>query len=151
MKNRTKFLAALGLISGLAVTGYALNADAGGSHGRDGGHHKGKRMMHMMERYDVNGDSALTQDEVLGERAKQFKTFDKNTDGVLDLAEYKALWAEAMNERMVRGFQRYDRDGDGRVSEQDYSKKIARMIAWMDKNGDAKVDRDDFHRPHKAD
>ena len=122
MKNKTKFLATLGLISGLAVTGYAVSATASGSHDREGGHHKGKRMVHMMERY-----------------------------GVLDLTEYKALWVEAMNERMVKGFQRHDTDGDGKISEQDFSKKIARMITWMDKNGDGKVDREDFHRPHNKD
>ena len=92
-----------------------------------------------------------TLDEVLGERAKQFKKFDKNADGVLDLAEYKALWVEAMNERMVKGFQRHDSDGDGKISEQDFSKKITHMMMWMDKNGDCKVDRDDFHRSHKDD
>ena len=151
MKNKTKFLATLGLISGLAVTGYAVSATASGSHDREGGHHKGKRMAHMMERYDANGDGALTKDEVLGERARQFKKFDKNADGVLDLAEYKALWVEAMNERMVKGFQRHDSDGDGKISEQDFSKKITHMMMWMDKNGDGKVDRDDFHRSHKDD
>jgi len=164
MKHKTKFLAALGLVTGLAVSGYALTSyasggecerHAGSSYGqsRDGGkgsmHGKAHGMMEMMDRYDTNGDGALGKDEVLAERSKQFKTFDKNGDGQLDLEEYKALWADAMNKRMVRAFQRHDSNGDGKISEQDFNKQFARMLTFMDRNEDGKIDRDDMHQKRR--
>ncbi|WNK01266.1 hypothetical protein L2D14_07515 [Thalassospiraceae bacterium LMO-JJ14] len=160
MKHKTKLLATLGVVAGLAVAGYAVTAHAnggshrceggqgerqhgmmgGGSHGMMGG---GMRMMHMMETYDTNNDGALTVEEVTAERAKKFKAFDKNADGMLDLNEYQALWMDAMRERMVDRFQKHDNDGDGKISEQDFSERYSRMMTWMDRNEDGKIDRED--------
>ena len=123
----------------------------GGGHGMMGG---GKRMMHMMETYDTNNDGALTVEEVTAERAKKFKAFDKNADGTLDLNEYQALWMDAMRDRMVDRFQKHDNDGDGKISEQDFSERFSRMMTWMDRNEDGKIDRDDHmgqHRRHGND
>jgi len=157
MKHKTKLLATLGVVTALAVGGYAAASYAHGEyHQKFGGHDGGrqgmmgggsfkgaKRMMHMMETYDSNGDGALTLDEVTAERARKFKEFDKNADGTLDLSEYQALWADAMRERMVDRFQKHDDDGDGKVTEEEFSKRFSRMMTWMDRNGDGKFDRDD--------
>lgn len=154
MKNKTKLLAALGLVSSLAVGGYAVTAYAHGSdhdrggdsrHGsmHDGHGKKAKHMMRMLDRYDANNDGVLQLDEMSQGRANQFKKFDTNGDGMLTLDEYKALWLDAMHERMVDRFQKHDNDGDGKISEEDFSKRFMRMMTWMDRNEDGKLDRDD--------
>lgn len=162
MKHRTKILATLGIVTGLAVSGYALTSVAHekyharfGSHDArqhdmsGGRHHKGaKRMMRMLETYDSNGDNALTLEEVTSERGRKFKQFDTNGDGTLDIGEYQGLWMDAMRERMVDRFQKHDNDGDGKITEADFSSRYNRMMKWMDRNGDGKVDRDDVHRGH---
>ena len=152
MKIKSKTIAALGLVSALAVGGYAAAAYAHGGKDRDGRGFGGKhawRAVHMMERYDTNADGALTQDEVLAARTAQFNKFDANGDGALELGEYKNLWMEAMYERMVDRFQKHDSDGDGKISADDFNKRFARMIQWMDRNGDGKADADDMRWRHK--
>ena len=161
MKHKSKLIATVGIVTGLAIGGYALTSYAsgyhercggydGGRHGMMGGGHKSaERMMHMMERYDSDSDGALTLDEIKTERGKQFKAFDKNADGSLDLGEYQALWADAMRERMVDRFQKHDNDGDGKISEEDFSGRFLRMMTWMDRNEDGKIDREDHPRGYR--
>lgn len=160
MKHRTKLLTTLGVVAALSVGGYAAYAHASGDyHGRfggqerhfGGGEHGGKRMMRMLERYDTNGDGALTKDEVLGARAEQFKKFDSDGDGMLTLDEYQGLWMDAMRERMVDRFQQHDDDGDGKISAEDFSERYGRMMTWMDRNEDGKIDRDDMRRGYRKD
>ena len=109
-----------------------------------------KRGMRMMETYDTNGDGALTLDEITTERGKTFKQFDADGNGVLTLDEYQGRWMDAMRERMVDRFQKHDDDGDGRISVDDFNKRFKRMMAWMDRNGDGKLDRED-HGHHDKD
>ena len=151
----------MGLIAGVAIIGLGAtsyaHSDYQKSHGghemsergEKGGHHrdhgrKYKFAMRMMEKYDLNKDEALTLDEVMNARAAQFKSFDKDNDGYLELSEYEALWADVMRERMVDRFQSHDNDGDGKISVDDYSKKVAHMVRRMDRNEDGKVDYSDM-------
>lgn len=152
MKKSTKILTALGVVAGLAVSGFAVHAYAHGKDGYHRGDHGGykhmKRGMRMMETYDTNGDGALTLDEITTERGKTFKQFDADGNGVLTLDEYQGLWMDAMRERMVDRFQKHDDDGDGRISVDDFNKRFKRMMAWMDRNGDGKLDREDRNHGH---
>ncbi len=163
MKHKTKLLTTLGIIAAIGIIGYSVISYAHGAfHKRYGGHdvsewsehggkHKGASMFKLMERYDENGDQALTLDEVLNARSTQFKTYDTNKDGVLELSEYEALWLNAMRERMVDRFQKHDNDGDGKISPEDFSRKYSYMMHRMDRNEDGKVDASDMRRHHKKD
>ncbi len=158
MKRRTKIFATLGVVAGIAVVGLGMTSHAHSEyHQKFGGHeagehraygkrHKGKAMMKMLTRYDENGDRAITVDEVMSARGAQFKAFDANNDGALDLSEYEGLWLAEMRERMVDRFQQHDNDGDGKISAEDFSAKIAYMVEHMDRNEDGKVDRSDMKR-----
>lgn len=162
MKHRTKIFTTLGVIAGVAIAGFGMTSIAhSDSHQKFGGHksgercdhgkrHKGKAAMKMLSRYDENGDRAITLDEVMTARGKQFSKFDVNNDGTLDLSEFEGLWMAEMRHRMVDRFQDHDSDGDGKINAKDFSAKVAHMIERMDRNQDGKVDRSDMKR-HKKD
>lgn len=153
MNNRSKLIAALGVVAALGTTGYAAASYAnegkafGGMKARGG-------MMAAMERYDTDGDGKLGVEEAKTARADQFKKFDANGDGKLELKEYQALWLDAMRERMVDRFQSHDDDGDGGVTLSEFNKRFERMIAMMDRNGDGSIGTDDrgagWHRGEKG-
>ncbi len=161
MKRRTKIFVTLGVVAGVAIAGFGMTRHAysdsnqkfgGHEYGERGDHgkrHKGKMAMKMLSRYDENGDRAITLDEVMTARGTQFKNFDVNNDGSLDLSEFEGLWLAEMRDRMVDRFQRHDSDGDGKVNAEDFSAKVAHMIERMDRNEDGKVDRSDMKRYKK--
>lgn len=161
MKRRTKIFVTLGVVAGVAIAGFGMTRHAysdyhqkfgGHEYGERGDHgkrHKGKAAMKMLSRYDDNGDRAITLDEVMTARGTQFKNFDVNNDGSLDLSEFEGLWLAEMRERMVDRFQSHDSDGDGKINAEDFSAKVAHMIERMDRNEDGKVDRSDMKRSKK--
>ena len=70
----------------------------------------------MMERYDANNDRKVTQEEINTNREAWHKEFDANNDGKLSLDEFKQLFLKARAHRIVRQFQRFDRDGDAGIT-----------------------------------
>ena len=119
----------------------------GGGHGMRGKHHGGGHGMHMgrymMERYDANNDGKLTQDEINSNREAWLKEFDANNDGKLSLDEFKQLYLKARAERIVREFQRFDRDGDAGVTLEEYQRPLADLVERMDRNNDGALSKDD--------
>ncbi len=144
--------------------GYGYWGMQGGGHhmggpGGSGGHHmggfgggpgfgRGGGMHGMMTAYDANNDGKLSQEEIDQGRANQLKKFDKDGDGALSLAEYEALWLDAMRERMVDRFQDHDDDGDGKVTAEEFGERFANMVKFMDTNGDGVLDVQDMRNHH---
>ncbi len=122
----------------------------GGYHrrGHRGRHHKGWGMHRMMERFDTNEDSKLTQSELDGARTKLLATHDGNKDGKLSLDEFEKLWLEVKRRRMVRGFQRIDKDGDASITLNEFLKPFSKIIERLDRNEDGVLDKQD-RRHHK--
>lgn len=147
-------IAGVGLV-GLAAVGLADDGHRrwGGMHG--GGHYGmgmgmgGPGAMHeMFLGFDANEDGKLTQEEIDQGRADQLRKFDKDGDGALSLTEYEALWLDVMRESMVDRFQEHDADGDGKVTTQEFGKRFANMVKFMDANGDGVLDETDMMRRH---
>lgn len=104
----------------------------------------------LLEGYDSNGDGALTQAELDTGREHRRAQFDANVDGTLSLQEYQALWLAARRECMVDAFQALDADGDGLVTAVEFARPSQDMVAWLDRNGDAMLTREEMRRRHKG-
>ncbi|MEO1276973.1 MAG: acid-shock protein, partial [Pseudomonadota bacterium] len=102
------------------------------------------------EAYDADGDGAVTQAEIDSTRAARLAEFDVDADGTLSITEYEALWLDAMRERMVRQFQRHDRDGDGIVTADEFQRRTANMVMLRDRNGDGALSIYDLRRNRRA-
>lgn len=123
---------------------YGMGGHGMGGHGLGG--HGG--MHDMLLGFDANEDGKLSQEEIDKGRADQLKKFDENGNGTLNLAEYEALWLDVMRERMVDRFQGHDADGDGKVTAEEFGKRFANMVKYMDSNGDGVLDESDMRRRH---
>jgi Ca2+-binding EF-hand superfamily protein len=111
--------------------------DEHGGPGRDGG------MFGGIEQLDLNKDGAVTQDEVDQFRNGQIAKYDADKNGTLSLQEYQNLWLDQMRERMVRAFQEHDADGNGQVTADEFNKRFAGLVERMDRNGDGKISQED--------
>ncbi|MGF1610581.1 MAG: EF-hand domain-containing protein [Kiloniellales bacterium] len=118
----------------------------GGRHG-----HGDRFILRLIERYDADGDGKVSQDEIDQGRAERLARFDTDQDGKLSLAEFEALWLEAMRERMVRSFQRFDRDGDGLVTADEYARPLNYMVERHDRSGDGLLGFDDRRKQRSRD
>lgn len=172
MHKRTHSLMAAGAVLLLGVAGPATPADAvdgrWGWGGRDGGcygqqagwggrqgrcGHRGMRgragmrggpaPARLLERFDTDKDGKLTQDELDAARKALLAKHDKDGDGKLTLAEFETLWLDAMNARMVRGFQRLDRNGDAVVTPEEFLAPYGDAVKRLDRNGDGAISLDD--------
>jgi Ca2+-binding EF-hand superfamily protein len=147
MERKTKISLAAGasvLLAVAAIAGVA-QADRHGMHGMRGG------VMEMMERYDANKDGSLSQEEIDTNRTQWHAEFDKDKTGDLMLAEFEALWLKARRDMMVREFQGFDRDGDGKLTLDEYKAPLTMLVTRMDRNGDGLLNKDDRMRRRGGD
>ena len=110
------------------------------------GHRMGQRFLTMLERYDSNGDGKLTQSEIVEGRNSRLAAFDADQDGALTLQEFEGLWLDTMRPFMVDMYQRFDEDGDARVTADEYTQPFAKMMTWLDRNDDGAIDKSDLPR-----
>ena len=132
------------LVSGVMMADIAAADRRGGHHGQG---HRGHSIERLLERFDADKDGKLTQEELNGARKDLLAKHDANKDGKLSLEEFKPLWNEVMQRRMVRGFQRLDRDGDAAVTLDEFLRPFAHTVEFVDRDGDGAVSRAD-RRPH---
>lgn len=116
----------------------------------DDGKRRGGRRGHgrMMDRFDADGDGNVTADEVRQGRAASFAAADADGDKALTLEEFATIWAERTDTRMVRGFQRLDRDGDLAVTKEEAMRPLTGLVARMDRNKDGALSIED--RPRRG-
>ncbi|WP_029059885.1 EF-hand domain-containing protein [Stappia stellulata] len=81
-------------------------------------------------------------------RAALFSEADANSDEALSLEEFEAVWVQRQDRRMVRMFQRLDRDGDLTITEEEVDGRTSRIVSMMDSNGDGALSMEDHRRHH---
>lgn len=103
----------------------------------------GRGTLGVLEAFDVDGDGAVSQAEVLEARANRLLEFDTDGDGQLTLAEYQTLWLDAMREQMVDQFQNHDDDGNAIVTAAEFTDAYTNLILRLDRNDDGVFNGDD--------
>ncbi|QKC95952.1 EF-hand domain-containing protein [Mesorhizobium sp. NZP2298] len=99
----------------------------------------------LFRRIDTNGDRKLEFSEIQAARARMFDRMDANHNGLLDAGEVRAA-VEAVKSKLdfqaaqFGGFQaqagRIDRNGDGRISRDEFAAFIPDRLLRADTNGD---------------
>ena len=146
MKTHTKIvLGALVAAMAIGTTAVAVQAGSRGHHGKSF-----DRAEHLFERYDTNQDGKITKDEIASARKASITKYDADKNGQLSLDEFQGLFNEIMRHRMVRMFQKLDRDGDAKVSEAEIARRVDRMMAHLDRNDDGEIERSELKRKHKG-
>lgn len=87
------------------------------------------------DRLDVNRDGFIAWQEARPDREGEFKSADRNGDGLLTRSEFVA--------RAVP-FEAFDANGDGSITIEEFLAKHQEMFAAADKNGDGRVSRQEF-------
>lgn len=97
-------------------------------------------MKRAFERYDVNKDGVITQEEVDTVIVDRFNSFSGD-DSAISLDDFRAAWIDQSRDRMVRAFQRIDRDGNGAVTAEEYDTASERMFSRLDRDGNGELTR----------
>lgn len=144
-------LLAAGAIATVAAQGHRRFGH--GEHGMGMGF--GGPMEHgMMRGGGWFGKGALSKADFDTRTRERFAAIDKNSDGVLDLAEIEASFASRMGDRMKRAnvkegemgqrmLRRFDTNKDGRVTKDEFLAEVKRHFE-MDLNNDGRITDDDL-------
>lgn len=152
-RSRKALILAGGILGAVALAGIAVADGASHRGDREGGWKKGHmetNFQRMLERYDRDGDNALSIEELRGGAIERVREYDADGDGALSLEEFEALWLDRTRERMEHVFQRLDADGDGRITEAEMVVHYVRMVERFDRDGDGLLTKDDFQRSKRS-
>ncbi|MFM9939079.1 MAG: EF-hand domain-containing protein [Hyphomicrobiaceae bacterium] len=163
-KKKIAILAGAALLVAGAVATVAAQGHRrfGGEHhgpgapfGADGPAGFGDGMGERMRGGGWFGRGPLTKADFDTRTRERFAALDKNSDGVIDLAEIEASFTERMAGRMqqagfkpgemgARMLRRFDTNKDGRVTKDEFLAEVRRNFAEMDLNNDGRITDDDL-------
>ncbi len=110
----------------------------------------------IFENLDLNGDGAVTLEEMEGAREARFAQADANGDGVLDRDELIAGGSERMARGIDRMLERADTDGDGAVSPEEMAEMRPgrrgpeAIFERFDADGDGSLTQSEFEEAAEA-
>jgi len=144
--RKSLIIPAIAIIAAAGVAVGAATAAAG--KGPDGSPPGGRG--DRWEQLDVNGDGAVTLDEMTARQREMFAAADTNGDGAVTKEEMKAHFearhAEMRAERMG------DANGDGVISKAEFDAQASERFEKLDTNGDGVLSDDELkaggHRGH---
>ena len=150
MKTKSKIIistAALAAVIGIAAVGTTHAGYRSSHHVSSWGGHSDRQDM-LFERFDANQDGKITKLEIDARRKQTMDKNDTDKSGDLSLGEFQGVFNEIMRQRMVRMFQRLDRNGDAKVTENEIARRLDRMMGWLDRDEDGVIKKDEI-RSHK--
>jgi Ca2+-binding EF-hand superfamily protein len=113
----------------------------------------------LFKRLDKNSDGQISKDEVDAEKARLFERLvragDKNNDGQLNREEFAAALKDRPTEPAQPApggdrpapreiFQRFDKNGDGKISKDEAPERMQQNWERVDRNGDGFVTPDEL-------
>nr|WP_319390207.1 EF-hand domain-containing protein [uncultured Cohaesibacter sp.] len=154
MKNLTKIALTVALISGASAMAMGVNTASARGWGNgpamgtgmgpaQGQRFDGPRGILDLKALDTDKDGTLTKEELTAGLGKKITDNDTNSDNAVSLEEFKTEWMAMTKDRMVRAFQRFDRDGDGKVTLEEFSAPATARFDRLDVNNDGKIDNTD--------
>lgn len=158
-RKRTLRVALLGAVA-LGVTLGGFTALPGIAHalndmrqGKVSAEQREQRVQHMLERFDADKDGQITRAEVEDERKARLARFDADQDGALSQDEFRSMMAARLDEMAKRGFERMDRNKDGKIGLDEQHRSPAHMFGRLDANWDGVVTAEElrearFERKH---
>ena len=114
---------------------------------------------HFVENWDMDGNGAVSLEEIIERREIVFNMFDNDQNGTLDAAEYVIFdetraadmeinagghgqGGDRMQVGLTMAFN--DSDADGTVSMEEFISNSAAWVAQIDRNGDGMITFADF-------
>ena len=113
---------------------------------RGGPRHGARGAGRLMERFDVDKDGKITRAEFDQIRTTLFGNADADNNQSVSLEEFATVWQDMNDERIVRGFQRYDTNGDLSITLEEYTAGNVDFVKNHDRNGDGVVTKADSKR-----
>ena len=102
--------------------------------------------LHMLLKFDSNGDGTLTRAELEAGLRQYFWQADTNRDGRLDADEVAAANARRIREEQTDAIPLIDWNHDGYVDFDEFAAGIRSQFEDLDLNGDGQVTPDEFRR-----
>lgn len=100
----------------------------------------------MLEKADADGDGNITKAEFTDARAKIFARLDRNGDGYLTKDDVPSFAARrnANGGRLQQAQLMLDKDGDGRISRDEFVNSPSLLFDRADTNHDGVVDKNEL-------
>jgi Ca2+-binding EF-hand superfamily protein len=122
----------------IAISGLSASAIAGYGHGQD----------KFIQFFDDNQDGTVTIDEFNESAKARFKRMDMDGNGQVTDQEFEQYVQSRRADHRQRYVSRIDRNGDGKVSKEEFiahnTQMAERKFSYMDKDSDGLVSSDEF-------
>ena len=92
----------------------------------------------LLAKYDVNGDRAITADEIEYKRQRVFAHMDEDANGDVSFSEYRNLDQRKRDALLQARFSKLDANSDGRLTGAEYASYLG-SFERLDQNGDGQV------------
>lgn len=131
------------IITSLVMVAFTLTATPTLAFGPGAGGHGPK--MNFQE-LDSNGDGQITQEEMDARATTRFSEADANGDGTLSKAELEAQGQKRMSDRISGMIARFDKDGDGALSQDEMPgpRRAGRMFDHFDSDASGGISEQEF-------
>ncbi len=104
--------------------------------------------MHGLKALDVDGNQAITRDEITTAATARFAAIDANRDRQVTVEEIRSYRERLRAERQAARLARVDSDADGRVSEAEFVAHRIKRMERLDRNDDGVLDAADRRGGH---
>ncbi len=129
---------------------YAMHGKHRGQMGQMRGKGGRDRMRMLFETFDTDADGKITRAEFEEVRGQLFASADTNGSGSFTLDDFQTIWLTINDGRIVRKFQKADKDGDLSITKAEQEERTKDLVERMDRNKDGVVTKADFKRGKKG-